>query len=178
MQLAIALGKRPSRWITGDRMTRLAVLLLAVVASSCGPTDTKLAVSSAGTFSCGMGLHGCIAWFVVRPTNWTRPANWEPGKNDGQFPTTSDNHGTFVVEGAPTGGPSVLQPGEYRFSLLYSEGDDTKPYVLGTDEQPTTGLYKTTFECDAIYVVDRAVAILDVNARFGNDCAIDFTPRG
>jgi hypothetical protein len=158
-------------------MRRLAVLLLALAAASCGPTGTKLAVSGAGTFSCGMGFHGCVAWLVVRPANWSRPANWEPGKNDGQFPTTTDHNGNFVVGGSPIGGPSVLQPGEYRFTILYSEVDDTKPEVLGTDEQPTTGFIKTTFECDATYVVDRAVAILDVSARFGADCGIDFRPR-
>jgi hypothetical protein len=158
-------------------MRRLAVLLLALVASSCGPTGIKLDVSGAGTFSCGHGFHGCIAWLVVRPVGSARPADW-PGKNDGQFPTTTDHHGNFVVGGSPAGGPSVLQPGEYRFSLLYSEVDDTKPLVLGTGEQPTTGLIETTLECGADFVVDRSVAILDVSARFGADCSIDFRPRG
>jgi len=145
---------------------------------SCGPTGTKLDVSGTGSFSCGHGFHGCIAWLVVRPVGWSRPGTWQPGTNDGQFSTTTDHHGNFVVGGSPAGGPSVLQPGTYRFSLLYSEVDDTRPLVLGTDEQPTTGFVTTTFGCDADFVVDRSVAMLVVEARFGADCALAFRPRG
>jgi hypothetical protein len=156
----------------------LTVLPLAIIATSCGQTGTKVDVTAAGTFTCGEGFHGCIAWFVVRPVSWSRPANWEPGKNDGQFSTTTDHHGTLFVEGRAVGGPSLLEPGEYRFSLLHSEVDDTNPLVLGTDEQATTGLLSTTADCDATFVVDRSVATLEIGARFGAGCSIDFQPKG
>jgi hypothetical protein len=158
-------------------MARLAVLLLAFAAASCSLFGTKLEVTGDGTFQCGNAFHGCIAWFVVRPTDWARPANWAPGRNDGQFPTTPDHRGTWVVAGRPIGGPSFLQPGEYSFSILYSEVDDTRSLVLGTDEQATTGLLKTTLECTATFVVDRADAVLEIHATFGDDCSVEIQPE-
>lgn len=159
---------------------QLMALLLAAATTACSASATKLEVSGSGKFPCP-SFHGCIAWLVIRPVDWSRTADWEPGRGDAQFATTFEHgigdDGVMVVDGRLTGGPSVLEPGEYRFSLLHSEVDDTEPLVLGTDEEPTRGIIRTTLDCDRIYRVSGSVAALGVYAVFGPNCTIEFQPK-
>lgn len=147
----------------------LAIALAAGLLSRGAPLEAR----GAGTFDCGHGLHGCIAWLVVRPSSWTMPAGWAPGRNDGQFPAIGDPSGKWTVDGAVREAPSRLPQGEYTFHVVVSEVDDTKPFVLGTDTEPTTGLIGTTTMCSATSVVTSATTVVRLVATFGPTCAVD-----
>lgn len=157
------------------RRGALLALVGAISLSGCGLfglSGARLDVSATGTYACP-AFHGCIAWFAVRRMPWSPPSGWHPGKQDARFEANSDGLGKWTASGSPTGGPAGLEPGEYRLILAYSEVDDTKPLVLGTDDRSGTGLITTTIACDATITVTEATERVVVRGVFGPRCSIE-----
>jgi hypothetical protein len=163
-------------------MRRIAALaLLAATTAGCQllpwlSRDTvPLAVSGSGTFDCGSGFHGCTAWLAIRPADWRAPAGWAPGKADRDFrPSPSaDDMSIWLVSGPGVGGPDTLPPGDYRFMAVVTETDDTKPWVLGTDAQPGTGVLSLTIACEQAVTVPDDASEMTVAVTFGPDCSIE-----
>lgn len=142
------------------------------------PAGVRLAVTGTGSFRCDGGFHGCVAWFVVRPAEWSPPEGWDPGLTDGRLDATGDMDGGWIVAGAMEGGPAALAAGSYRFVLAYSEVDDTTPLVLGTDERPGTGLMSTWVACDRLVSVPESAREVAVVATYGPDCAVEVSIAG
>ena len=163
-------------------MRRLALLaVVATMATGCQMLPlldrggVPLSVSGTGTFDCGSGFHGCTAWLAIRPTGWTRPAQWAPGQDDRDFrPNPSaDDMSVWLVSGPGVGGPERLAPGDYRFMAVITETDDTKPWVLGTDDRPGSGVLNLTLACDEAVSVPEGATGLTVAVDFGPDCSIE-----
>ena len=158
---------------------RLLMLVIAAAAAGCAffPQGARLSVSGSGTFECGSGFHGCTAWLAIRPASWTAPAGWAPGLADRDLrpqPTATDAS-RWVVSGSGSGGPERIEAGDYVFIAAFTEADDTTPYVLGTDEQPGTGILGTTIACSANVTVPQGATELAVRVSF-SPCAIEATP--
>jgi hypothetical protein len=162
-------------------MRRIATLaLLAATMAGCqlpwlGEDTVPLTVSGSGTFDCGSGFHGCTAWLAIRPTDWRAPAQWAPGKADRDFrPSPSANDmSIWLVSGPGLGGPDALRAGDYRFMAVVTETDDTKPWVLGTDEQPGSGVLNLTIACEQPVTVPDGASAMTVAVTFGRDCSIE-----
>jgi hypothetical protein len=164
---------------------RIAVLaLLAATTAGCqslpwlGHGTVPLAVSSSGIFDCGSGFHGCTAWLAIRPADWQQPGRWAPGKDDRDFqPSSSEGDmSVWLVSGPGRGGPEALRPGDYRFMAIITETDDTKPWVLGTDEQPGTGVLDLIVACEQPVSVPEDAQRMDVRVTFGPQCSIEAAP--
>ena len=154
--------------------TALALVVLAVaLAVGVFPRGAVVQASVSGTFDCGSGFHGCGVYLAIRPGSWSAPAGWNPGKADLRIPAASDGAGHWTLDGAAGGGNARLGSGEYAFLVAVSEVDDTRPLVLGTDDQPTTGLLGTSIRCRATAVVNDSVKIVRVVAVLGPDCVIE-----
>jgi hypothetical protein len=134
-----------------------------------------LAVSGSGVFDCGSGFHGCTAWLAIRPADWNAPAQWAPGKADREFrPSTgADDMSIWLVAGPGVGGADTLPPGNYRFMAVVTETDDTEPWVLGTDEQPGTGVLNVTIACEQPVTLPDDASELTVAVNFGPVCSIE-----
>ena len=166
-------------------MKRLAVLvLLAATTAGCqllpwlGTGGVPLVVSGTGTFDCGSGFHGCTAWLAIRPADWHAPGHWAPGKADRDFrPGPSQNDmSKWLVSGSGLGGPDSLPPGDYRFIAVITDTDDTTPWVLGTDEQPGTGVLNLTIACEEPVTVPDDATGMAVTVTFGPECSIEAAP--
>ena len=147
-------------------------------APSIGQDTVPLAVSGAGSFDCGSGFHGCTAWLAIRPVDWRAPVQWAPGRADRDFrpsPSAIDMS-IWLVSGPGVGGPGALPPGDYRFMAVVTEADDTKPWVLGTDEQPGTGVLNLTIACEQPVTVPDDARAMVVRVTFGPQCSIEAAP--
>jgi hypothetical protein len=79
----------------------------------------------------------------------------------------------WLVSGPGVGGPDTLPPGDYRFMAVVTETDDTKPWVLGTDAQPGTGVLNLTIACEQLVTVPDDASETTVAVTFGPDCSIE-----
>ena len=164
-------------------MKRLVLLVvLAVAATGCAifaKPGAHVSVTASGTFECGSGFHGCTAWLAIRPVGWTPPAGWSPGLADRDLrPTPSaTNRAHWTVSGSGQGGPDRLEAGGYRVHAVITEVSDITPYVLGTDDQPGSGVLTTTIACQTDVNVPAGATDVGLKVDF-SPCSIEatFTP--
>ena len=151
--------------------------LLAAVTGGCTffpAPGARVSVSATGTFECGSGFHGCTAWLAIRPAGWIPPAGWSPGLADRDLrPTPSPtNRARWTVSGSGSGGPERLEAGTYRVHAVITEVDDTRPYLLGTDDHPGTGVLTTTIACQADVQVPVGTTKVELTVDF-SPCSIE-----
>ena len=160
------------------------VALLAATMVGCGMLpalpggEIPLDVSGSGTFQCGNGTHGCSAWLAIRPAGWEAPEDWAPGEADRDFRPRSQqtDMSQWLVSGSGVGGPESLAPGDYRFMAVITQADDTTPWVLGTDDQPGTGVLSLTMACEERVAVPAGATAVAVVVTFGPECSIESAP--
>lgn len=154
-----------------NRIAAMAVVA-GILAAGCWPSGALVEATGSGSFTCP-SFHACLAFLVIRPAGWTQRGKWTPGTADAQFPATSNDQRTWTVAGKATGGTASLAPGNYRLMLAYSEVDDTRPFALGTDDKPGSGLVTTTMACESSASVTKDSTTLEIKAVFGPECAIE-----
>jgi len=59
---------------------------------------------------------------------------------------------------------------------VYTETDDTTPWVLGTDDKPGSGVLSQTLACAEDVTVPADAAHVTVAVNFGPSCSIEVTP--
>ena len=155
------------------RRVRIALALVVLaVALALAPRGAEVQASVSGTFDCGSGFHGCGVYLAIRPESWSPPAGWNPGKADLHIPAAADGAGHWTLNGGTVDGHTRIGAGEYTFLIAVSEADDTKPFVLGTDDQPTIGFLDTSIMCRTSVVVNAAVKRVRAVAVLGPHCVI------
>jgi hypothetical protein len=156
----------------------LAAFVFAAGCSVPGPTaapptaTAALSVMGSGTFECGNAFHGCTAWFLVRPPG---RGPGRPSLGDAELRPTGDGRGRFALSGAAIGGPGALSPGDYSFAVVITEVSDIEPFVLGTHDQPGTGVVTTTVACTMDVTVPAGTQRVAVAAEIGPACRIGAT---